>query len=442
MKSEIGELKARVDLAALVAADLGPPKKQRRRWWWWHCPFHDDRNPSFGVTPDNGRYKCFGCGESGDHVDWLKKYRNLSTREAIEELRRLAGLPERTTVSVLVREVPAPEVTTTSVIVKEVPAPEVTTTSVIVKDTPEPNSGPPCRAWQEAGRAFAMWAQEQLRTDAGGPGLEYLRSGGLVDETIRHWGLGWNPHNLWRPAATWGLDGGKVFLPRGVVIPCQVAGVLWYVKIRRFDAQGPMTRSGEKYGGPRGGRGALFGADQLQANGRPLLLCEGERDFLLAWQELRDLVDVATLGGAGRRHLGRWVLRLLPYKRILVVYDADAAGQKGAASLKELSQRIVSVRVPHGKDLTDFHAAGGDLEAWLRYHLDRLGVPLVPIWEAEVEAMMKEDPQTPDEYLSWCTRYAKLAGQLGWPCSDSPSWAAWLVKVEGDFSLGNLSRSP
>jgi len=30
----------------------------------------------------------------------------------------------------------------------------------------------------------------------------------------------------------------RVFLPRGVVIPCQVAGTLWYIKIRRFDAQG------------------------------------------------------------------------------------------------------------------------------------------------------------------------------------------------------------
>jgi len=145
---------------------------------------------------------------------------------------------------------------------------------------------------------------------------------------------------------------------------------MWYVKIRRFDRQAqPRSQAGDKYGGPRGGRGALFGADGLLADGRHLLLCEGERDALLAVQELSDLLDVATLGGAGRRNLGHWALWLLPYRLILAAYDADAAGHEGAAYLAGLMERVRAIRVPFGGDLTGFHVAGGDLGGWLRGHL-------------------------------------------------------------------------
>ena len=67
-------------------------------------------------------------------------------------------------------------------------------------------------------------------------------------------------------------DARKVWLPRGVTIPCWVDGMLWYVKMRR-----PAGRS--KYWSIRGGRSALFGGDLL--GGRPVvLLCEGEFDAI------------------------------------------------------------------------------------------------------------------------------------------------------------------
>ncbi|MGD2206195.1 MAG: CHC2 zinc finger domain-containing protein [Anaerolineae bacterium] len=344
MRENITELKARVDLAALVEQNLGPAQKQRGRWWWWLCPFHTESRASFGVTPDSGRFKCFGCGESGDHIDYLEKRGGLSTGQAIAELHRIAGLPE----------------------MKRPPKPALTGSRVY--DTP------PSPTWQARARAFAAYAQEQLWTDAGTPGLDYLCSGGLAEATIRRFGLGWNPHVLWDEAQRWGLSGGKVYLARGVVIPCEVSGNLWYVKIRCFDPRGrPIVHPGAKYGGPRGGRGALFNADALQANGRPLLLCEGERDAMLAYQELSDMVDVATLGGAGRRSLGHWSLWLLPYRQILAAYDADLAGREGAMYLASLFERVQGIRVPHGEDLTGFHAGGGKLRAWLHSHLKQSG---------------------------------------------------------------------
>ena len=373
-----------MDLAALVENDLGPARKQHGRWWWWLCPFHVETKASLGVTPDNGRFKCFGCGQAGDHIDYLEKRWGLSMGEAIAELRRIAGLPEMRC------------------------PPKSTPTVSRTCDTP------PSSTWQERARAFVAYAQGQLWTGAGMPGLDYLCGGGLSVATIRRFGLGWNPRDLWDDPHHWGLTGGKVYLSRGVVIPCEVSANLWYVKIRRFDPQGhPRTQAGDKYGGPRGGRGALFGADGLRADGRPLLLCEGERDALLAIQELSQYVDVATLGGAGRRRLGHWALWLLPYQSILAAYDADEAGCEGAAYLASLMERVQGIRVPYGEDLTGFHAGGGDLRAWLCCHLERTGRfdRKAPSGRVAVRRRIRLDPgRAPTKRWTPCRRCQRAAG--------------------------------
>lgn len=50
------------------------------------CPFHDEKTPSFTVFPKTGTYKCFGCGQSGDAVQFLMDFKNLEFIEAVEML--------------------------------------------------------------------------------------------------------------------------------------------------------------------------------------------------------------------------------------------------------------------------------------------------------------------------------------------------------------------
>jgi len=50
------------------------------------CPFHDEKTPSFHVTPSRGLWYCFGCGEGGDVIGFLQKVDNLSFVEAVEKL--------------------------------------------------------------------------------------------------------------------------------------------------------------------------------------------------------------------------------------------------------------------------------------------------------------------------------------------------------------------
>mgnify|MGYP001943027305 CR=1 FL=1 len=56
------------------------------------CPFHDEKSPSFNVTPARGLYYCFGCGEGGDVISFVQEMESLSFTEAVEALARQAGI--------------------------------------------------------------------------------------------------------------------------------------------------------------------------------------------------------------------------------------------------------------------------------------------------------------------------------------------------------------
>ena len=56
------------------------------------CPFHQERTPSFTVSPARGTFKCFGCGEGGDAIAFVMKRDNIDFVEAIELLARRFGV--------------------------------------------------------------------------------------------------------------------------------------------------------------------------------------------------------------------------------------------------------------------------------------------------------------------------------------------------------------
>ena len=56
------------------------------------CPFHSEKTPSFNVNDDEGFYHCFGCGVSGDAINFLRETRGLNFVDAIRELASIAGI--------------------------------------------------------------------------------------------------------------------------------------------------------------------------------------------------------------------------------------------------------------------------------------------------------------------------------------------------------------
>lgn len=59
------------------------------------CPFHEDKNPSFSVNEEKGVFYCFGCGESGDVIDFVMKHEALSFRDALVQLGMSNAAPRR-----------------------------------------------------------------------------------------------------------------------------------------------------------------------------------------------------------------------------------------------------------------------------------------------------------------------------------------------------------
>jgi DNA primase len=307
----------RVDVATLIERDLGQPARREGRWLKWTCPFHNDRKtPSLGVA--GNRWKCFGCGRSGDAIDWLRKRERLNFREACGRLGSIDLVPS-----------------------SEKAAPHHL-----------PSSSVPATAWQDQTLEVVSYCQATLWSDAGTKARGWLNRRGLAKDTVTKWRLGFNP----RDQKLCGL-----WVPRGIVIPCLAAGQTWYLKVRRASGQ-------TKYSQVSGGQVALFGADTI-ANHDTVVITEGEFDAMLLHQEAGDLVGVVTLGSAAARLPDAWVPHLLGVQRLLVAYDTDAAGAEGAARWQSVSPRAQRIVPLEGKDVTDFYLAGGDLCAWVHFAL-------------------------------------------------------------------------
>src|SRR5581483_1466856 len=82
--SSVELVKAATDIVALVEGYTRLRKSGSR--YVGLCPFHQERTPSFGVSPERGTFKCFGCGEGGDAITFVEKKENLDFGGAIEWL--------------------------------------------------------------------------------------------------------------------------------------------------------------------------------------------------------------------------------------------------------------------------------------------------------------------------------------------------------------------
>ena len=124
------------------------------------CPFHNEKTPSFSVSPSKGIYKCFGCGKSGTAVGFVMEHESLSYVEALRYLAR------KYHIEVVEKEESAEDI-----------ARRQKNESLLLVS-------------EYAGRFF----QESMATDEGrNIAYQYFRSRGLEDETIRKYGLGWAP---------------------------------------------------------------------------------------------------------------------------------------------------------------------------------------------------------------------------------------------------------
>ena len=86
----IAELKSRCSFTQIASKYMELTKKGRT--YWARCPFHYEKTPSFSIDDYEGFYHCFGCGESGDLITFVKKMEGLGFMEAIEFLAKEVGM--------------------------------------------------------------------------------------------------------------------------------------------------------------------------------------------------------------------------------------------------------------------------------------------------------------------------------------------------------------
>jgi DNA primase len=385
MPVDVARLKASVDLLDLIGQDIDLTRRASTGGgeWWGPCPFCRNGSDRFHVWPERGRWWCRQCDRKGDALAYVaeKHHLDLATGIGFHRACELLG---------------------SSPLASRVPTSRPNLQRPVVTE-------PPPAVWQGRARQFVASCQVSLWSPKGANARTWLNGRGLTDDTLRRWGFGYNPRNYWEAPERWGVGPvtgseaaqRRLLLPGGVVIPCEVGGLLWYVKVRRlagdpircFSCKRTALQPGTcphcngdipKYlyvRQPTKSALAIYGVETLIGH-TTAVLTEGELDAALLDQECHDLVGVATFGSANNTpDMAVWGKYLLPVTRVLVAYDADAAGRAGASRLTEMTQRARAICVPvlrpGDKDLTDYYLAGGHLRDWVIYELARRDAQII-----------------------------------------------------------------
>src|SRR3989337_4128136 len=90
MNDDVEQVKSKVDIVSLVSEYVQLKKSGRN--YKANCPFHNEKTPSFMVSPDRQIFKCFGCGEGGDSFAFIKKSEGIEFGEAVKRLADRAGI--------------------------------------------------------------------------------------------------------------------------------------------------------------------------------------------------------------------------------------------------------------------------------------------------------------------------------------------------------------
>lgn len=297
------------------------------------CPFHNEKTPSFSVTPSKQMYYCFGCGAGGNVYNFIMEYENYSFGEALSHLAGRAGV--------------------------ELPKIEY---SREAKEKAEQRA-----ALLEINKLAAQYFYYQLRRESGKTAYGYLLGRGLSEETIRKFGLGYSDKysddlykylkskgysdDLLRESGLFNVDERRGMYDKfwnRVIFPImdvnnRVIGfggrVMGDGKPKYLNS--PETKIFDKSRN-------LYGLNVARTTRKNyLILCEGYMD-VIAMHQAGFTNAVASLGTALTSGHASLVKRYT--KEVLLLYDSDGAGVRAALRaipiLREagVTSRVVSLK--------------------------------------------------------------------------------------------------
>ncbi|MDI1334584.1 MAG: DNA primase, partial [Lacunisphaera sp.] len=338
---ELDRIKRETDLAALVRAKGVELKPHGGGHLAGRCPFHDDKTPSFIVTPGKNLFHCLGCGAGGSVIDFVMKHDGLSFRHAVEVLRDGKA-------SVLV----ASTAPTKKASVPKLPPP-------VAFDADD----------QTLLRQVIGYYHERLKQTPSA--LAYLQKRGLGSaEAIATFKLGFADRTLGLRLPQKNRVAGATIRERlerlgiyrasghehlngCVVFPIiSTSGEITEVYGRKVEKQSPGLPRHLYLPGPHRG---LWNPACLAS--REVILCEAIIDALTFWNAGFRHVT-AAYGVEGFTQEIEDAIVGAKVERVLIAFDRDEAGDRGAAKVAEkLEARGVEccrVLFPHDQDANDY----------------------------------------------------------------------------------------
>lgn len=377
-KNLIEQIQKANDIVSVISENV--PLHKKGNTYWGCCPFHNEKTPSFAVTPSKGLFHCFGCKAGGNVFSYVQKYDNISFPEAVIKLAERAGI-----------------------------------------DLPEEEKSPSQIAYEEkldqmreVNRLAAEFYHHQLmNTPEGKMALAYLKGRGLREETIKEFKLGYAPTS-W-DKLTQALRGRQFsddilmmaglsrrskdrvydYFRNRVMFPiCDGRGsVIAFGGRVMDDSQPKYLNSSETVIFNKGK--LLFAFDKAYKSIREkkqAILVEGYMDVIALHNKgIKNVV--ASLGTAFTPFQSQILMRQV--EEIILAYDMDGAGRQAARRAMDiLGQTDLKVRVlqmPDGKDPDEFIKRHGVKE------FDQLVVEaLTPFDFLLNEALLAHDRDTLD----------------------------------------------
>jgi DNA primase len=308
------------------------------------CPFHQEKTPSFHVSPAKQSYYCFGCGAGGTVFQFIMDYEHVEFVEAVRRLASRAGLP----------------------IVEE-------QQSVQEEQRQQQRR----RLLQLHDDATKWFQQHLLRGKAASHARNYLAARGVNIEIAKRWRLGYAP-NGWQTFLPWALDRGYSFeelSQSGLVKQKDQEAKSFYDRFRdrlmfpicndigeviafsgrvlsSADQTGKYLNSPETVLFSKGT--VLFGLHKSKraiAKARCAVVLEGQLDLITAFEA--GFENVVAPQGTALTEKHAALLRRFA-EEIILVFDADAAGQRAAERALEILLRaglqVKMGRLPSGED--------------------------------------------------------------------------------------------
>jgi len=312
------------------------------------CPFHNEKSPSFSVSPSKQIFYCFGCGAGGNVITFLMKYENYSFQEALKALAERGG----------------------------VALPQMEYSAQMRAQIERRNQ------LFAVNKEAATYYYHLLRSPRGAAGMRYLTERKLTPQTMSHFGLGYadgSNSDLVRYLRGKGFAD-DVILESGVAAHDEKRGLhdkFWNRVIYPImDAEHRVIGFGGRVmgdGKPKylnspeteifNKRRNLYGLNVARRTRKNyLIICEGYMD-VISMHQAGYTNAVASLGTALTEEQCMLMSRFT--KEVLVIYDMDGAGVKAALRaipmLRDsgITTRVVNLR-PH-KDPDEFiQAEGGE----------------------------------------------------------------------------------